>query len=135
VIIALFGMTRVFVPSDLRFIGINISTLARISPMLIPLISHDRAGFGGGLCSIGCLLLFMARFAELNRSLVEIVAVMGCAGFGGAIGVHFAVGYLDFFHLLPAFAGFFLFILADALLWAGWRKLGPDILDAPTPDH
>jgi hypothetical protein len=122
VTIALFGMTRVFVPSDLRFIGINVSTLARISPMLIPLISHDRAGFGGGLCSIGCLLLFMARFAELNRGLVEIVAVMGFTGFGGAIGVHFAVGYLDFFHLLPAFAGFLLFILADALLWAGWRR-------------
>jgi hypothetical protein len=129
--IAVFGMTRVFVPSDLGFIGINVSVLARISPMLIPLISHDRAGFGGGLCSIGSLLLFMARCAELNRSLVEIVAVMGCAGFGCAIGVHFAVGYLDFFHLLPAFAGFFLFILADALLWAGWRKLAPGVLDAP----
>jgi hypothetical protein len=133
--IAIFGMTRVFVPSDLGFIGINVSALARISPMLIPLISHDRAGFGGGLCSIGCLLLFMARCAELNRSLAEIVAVMGCAGFGCAIGVHFAVGYLDFFHLLPAFAGFFLFILADALLWAGWRKHAPGILDAPTSAH
>jgi hypothetical protein len=135
VTIAVFGMTRVFVPSDLGFIGINVSALARISPMLIPLISHDRAGFGGGLCSIGCLLLFMARCAELNRSLAEIVAVMGCAGFGCAIGVHFAVGYLDFFHLLPAFAGFFLFILADALLWAGWRKHAPGILDAPTSAH
>ena len=135
VTIALFGMTRVFVPSDLRFIGINVSTLARISPMLIPLISHDRAGFGGGLCSIGCLLLFMARFAEVNRNLAEIVAVMGCTGFGGAIGVHFVVGYVDFFHLLPAFAGFLLFIIADALLWAGLRKSAPDILDAPTPGH
>jgi hypothetical protein len=135
VTIALFGMTRVFVPSDLRFIGINVSTLARISPMLIPLISHDRAGFGGGLCSIGCLLLFMARCAELNRSLAEIVAVMGCAGFGGAISVHFAVGYVDFFHLMPAFAGFFLFIIADALLWAALRKHAPGILDAPPPAH
>jgi hypothetical protein len=103
--------------------------------MLIPLISHDRAGFGGGLCSIGCLLLFMARCAELNRSLAEIVGVMGCAGFGCAIGVHFAVGYLDFFHILPAFTGFLLFILADALLWAGWRKHAPGILDVPTPAH
>lgn len=120
--IAFFGMTRVFVPSDLRFIGLDVRALARISPTLIPVISHDRAGFGGGLCSIGCLLLFMARCAELNRSLAEIVAVMGCAGFGGAIGVHFVVGYLDFFHLLPAFAGFLLFILADGLLWAGWRN-------------
>jgi hypothetical protein len=119
--IAIFGMTRVFVPSDLRFIGLDQGALIRISPSLIPVISHDRAGFGGGLCSIGCLLLFMARCAELNRSLVQIVGVMGCAGFAGAIGVHFAVGYLDFFHLLPAFAGCLIFIAADGLLWAGWR--------------
>jgi hypothetical protein len=120
--IAIFGMTTVFVPSDLRFIGLDISAVRRISPLLIPVISHDRAGFGGGLCSIGSLLLFMARCAELNRSLVEIVAVMGCAGFGCAIGVHFAVGYLDFAHLLPAFAGLMVFVLADGLLWAGRRK-------------
>ncbi len=93
--------------------------------MLIPVISHDRAGFGGGLCSIGCLLLFMARCAKLSRSLVEIVGVMGCAGFGGAIGVHFAVGYLDFLHLLPALVGFLLFATADALLWVAWRRRAP----------
>jgi TRAP-type C4-dicarboxylate transport system permease small subunit len=64
----------------------------------------------------------MARYAELNRSLVEIVTVMGCAGFGFAIGVHFVVEYLDFFHLLPAFIGLFIFILAAGFLWAGWRQ-------------
>ena len=68
--IACFGMTTVFVPSDLRFMGIDRNTLHQISPMLIPVISHDRAGFGGGLCSMGCLLLFIARCAELTRSLV-----------------------------------------------------------------
>ena len=46
--IAVFGMTTVFVPSDLRFIGLDVSVLKRISPMLIPVISHDRAGFGVG---------------------------------------------------------------------------------------
>ena len=119
--IALFGMTTVFVPSDLRFIGLSVESLHKISPMLIPVISHDRAEFGGALCSIGCLLLFMARCAELNRSLIEIIAVMGCTGFASAIGVHFAVGYVDLFHLLPAFVGFSVFILADAFLWVAWR--------------
>lgn len=66
--IAIFGMTTVFVPSDLRFIGLDVSTLRGISPTLIPVISHDRAGFVGGLCSTGCLLLFMSTFAELNRA-------------------------------------------------------------------
>jgi hypothetical protein len=120
--IAIFGMTTVFVPSDLRFIGLNPAALSHISPRLIPVISHDRAGFGGGLCSMGCLLLFIARCADLNRSLVEIVAVMGFAGFGTAIGVHFVVGYVDFIHLLPAFVGFCIFLLATALLWVGWRS-------------
>jgi hypothetical protein len=123
--IAIFGMTTVFVPSDLRFIGLNVSALDRISSSLIPVIAHDRAGFGGGLCSIGFLLLFMARFAELTRNFVEIIAVMGCAGFGAALGVHFIVGYRDFLHLLPGFVGFAIFILADVLLWAGWRKSAP----------
>ena len=118
--IAIFGMTTVFVPSDLRFIGLDVGALSHISHSLIPVISHDRAGFGGGLCSIGCLLLFMARCAPLTRSFVEVVAVMGMAGFGAAIGVHFAVGYLDFLHLLPAFLGLLLFLLANGLLWAGW---------------
>lgn len=117
--IAVFGMTTVFVPSDLDFIGLDPSALRRISPMLIPLISHDRAGFGGGLCSLGILLLFMARCAELSRSFVEIIALMGCVGFGCAIGVHFAVGYLAFLHLLPAFAGLGIFVCATVLLWRG----------------
>lgn len=121
--IAVFGMTTVFVPSDLRFIGLDPHTIARISPRLIPVISHDRAGFGGGLCSIGCLLLFMARFAELTRSFIEIVLVMGWAGFGAAIGVHFVVGYVDFFHLLPAFIGLLIFLVTAALLWSGWRRI------------
>lgn len=123
--IAVFGMTRIFVPSDLRFIGLDVGFLRHISPSLIPVISHDRSGFGGGLCSIGCLLIFMARCAELNRSFVEIVGLMGCAGFGGSIGVHFVVGYVDFFHLLPAFLGSFLFIVAETMLWVGWRQMRP----------
>lgn len=117
--IAVVGMTTVFVPSDLRFIGLDASVLKRISPMLIPVISHDRAGFGVGLCSIGSFLLLVARHAKLSKSLIQIVALMGAAGFGCAIGVHFAVGYLDFLHLLPAHVGLILFMVADLLLWIG----------------
>ncbi len=120
--IAFFGMTTVFVPSDLKFIGLQPADLMRVSSKLIPVISHDRAGFGGGLCSMGCMLLFMARCAELIRSFVEIVAVMGLAGFGFAIGIHFAVGYVDWMHLLPAFTGFGIFLIAEGLLWSAWRQ-------------
>lgn len=120
--IAIFGMTTVFVPSDLRFIGMEPANLARLSHVLIPLIAHDRAGFGGGLCSVGALLFFMARKADLQRSFVEIVAVMGLTGFGAAILVHFAVGYVDFLHLLPAYVGFSIFLVANTLLLIGWRR-------------
>ena len=117
--IAVVGMTAVFVPSDVVFIGLDPAKLQQITPMLIPLISHDRAGFGGGLCSIGAFLLFVARHAEITRNLVEIVALMGCAGFGCAIGIHFVVGYTDLAHLSPAFVGLALFLIAAGLLWAG----------------
>jgi hypothetical protein len=123
--IAAFGMTTVFVPSDLRFIGLGIPVLREISPMLIPVISHDRAGFGGGLFSIGSFLLFTAKSAQLSRSLVEMIAVMGLSGFGCAIGIHFVVGYTDLLHLLPAFFGFAVFIAADVLLWLGYRRALP----------
>ena len=120
--IAVFGMTTVFVPTDLAFIGLDPARIERISPMLIPLISHDRAGFGGGLCSIGAFLLFVSRNAEITRNLVQIVALMGAVGFGCAIAVHFAIGYTDFWHLLPAFIGLAIFLCAAGLLWAGRAK-------------
>jgi hypothetical protein len=36
--------------------------------------------------------------------------------------VHFVVGYTDILHLLPAFLGLLLFIVAEVLLWAGWKQ-------------
>jgi hypothetical protein len=103
------GMTSVFVPQDLAFMHMTRGELQRISPRLVPVIAHDRAGFGGGLFSTGIILAFLARHARVTRSLVEIVAVMGLAGFGAAIGVHPAIGYTDTVHLAPAYAGLLLF--------------------------
>jgi hypothetical protein len=75
------GMARVFVPQDLTFMCVTPADLNRISPRLVPVIAHDRAGFGGGLFSTGVILLFLARRAQLSRSLIQTVAVMGLAGF------------------------------------------------------
>ena len=49
------GMTRVFVPTDLTFMGLDRGQLDSINPRLIPLIAHDRAGFGGGVATAGLL--------------------------------------------------------------------------------
>jgi hypothetical protein len=107
--IMVVGMTSVFVPQDLAFMRMTPAELQEVSPRLVPVIAHDRAGFGGGLFSTGIILLFLARHAPLTRSFVQIVALMGLAGFDAAIGVHPAIGYTDFTHLAPAYVGALVF--------------------------
>src|SRR5204862_6324687 len=51
--IMIVGMTSVFVPQDLTFLGLTPSDLQNVNPRLVPLISHDRAGFGGSVCTCG----------------------------------------------------------------------------------
>ena len=48
-VIVTIGTFVVFVPQDLEFIGLDRAALDGIDPRLVPLIAHDRAGFGGGL--------------------------------------------------------------------------------------
>jgi hypothetical protein len=108
--IMVVGMTRIFVPQDLTFMHMTRTQLQDISPRLLPVIAHDRAGFGGGLFSTGIILLFMGRHSRLTKSLVQVVCLMGLAGFGAAIGVHPAIGYTDFGHLAPAYIGAIVFL-------------------------
>jgi hypothetical protein len=105
--IMIVGMTRVFVSQDLEFMGAQVSDLRTISQKLVPLIAHDRSGFGGGLFSGGLAILFIALFAvrQADRALWLTLAASGAIGFGCAIGIHFVVGYTSFTHLLPAYLG------------------------------
>lgn len=109
--ILVIGMTEVFVPSDLAFIGYQRDELHAINPRLIPLIAHDRAGFGGGLFTTGLLLLAIVWKAPLSRHLWEALTLAGLAGFGCAIGVHYPIGYIDLGHLAPAWLGAVIFVL------------------------
>jgi len=118
--IIVVGMTFVFVPQDLEFMGVSVAQLRELSAVLIPLIAHDRAGFGGGLFSIGFLIILMMRHAPITRSFVELIVVMGVAGFGAALGVHAAVGYTDTTHLVPAYLGCVLFAAGAGFLIAGY---------------
>ena len=56
--IFIVGMTAVFVPQDLEYMGMTAADLSAITPRLVPLIAHDRAGFGGGVCCAGATLFF-----------------------------------------------------------------------------
>ena len=110
------GMTTVFVPQDLVFMGVGPEELARINPRLVPLIAHDRAGFGGGLVSCGLAVAACAWCGRPGRALWQALALAGATGFGCAIGVHLVVGYVDVVHLGPALAGALLFTAATVTL-------------------
>jgi len=113
------GMTRVFVPQDLEFMGLTAEDLRQINPRLVPLIAHDRAGFGGALVSCGLAMFLCVLRAVPSRSLRQALGVAGIAGFGTAIGVHPAIGYLSLSHLGPAVFGAIVFALGVALAAPG----------------
>jgi hypothetical protein len=97
-----FGSTVVFVPQDIEFMKLTAADLTRINPRLVPLIAHDRAGFGGGLASIGVLVFFCIWCGKPSRSLWQATALAGGVGFATAIGVHPVIGYNSLSHIGPA---------------------------------
>jgi hypothetical protein len=109
------GMTSVFVPQDLMFIGMTARELHAVNPRLVPLIAHDRAGFGGGTVACGLTIWSVVWCGTPSRSLWQALCLAGIAGFGTAIGVHFVVGYMDLTHLAPAALGAVLFSIGLAL--------------------
>ncbi len=134
-VIMFLGATEVFVAEDLRFIGLTREALAAVNPRLIPLIAHDRAGFGGGLATTGVLLLTCAWYARPSRAFHEAVLLAGTAGFGCAIGTHFVEGYRNPLHLAPAFAGAALFVASISLAMIGRRGDAPAGLGPSRPPH
>lgn len=104
-VITTIGMTAVFVPEDLAYLGVDVADLHAFNPRLVPLIAHDRAGFGGAMASAGLAMLAICWFARPDRALRGFLALVGVVGFGPAIGVHFAIGYTSFVHLAPATLG------------------------------
>lgn len=122
VIIMTVGMTSVFVPQDLEYMQLCAADLDAVNPRLIPLIAHDRAGFGGGVACCGLTMLLCIFCSGTSRSLWQALVVVGAAGFGTAIGVHFPIGYTSFTHLAPAFLGATMFVAGMALTWGGMMR-------------
>ena len=114
-VILTMGATAVFVPQDLEYLGLSVAELDALNPRLVPLIAHDRAGFGGALVSAGVAATLCVWCGRPSRSLWQALAVAGLAGFGPAVGVHFAIGYTDPLHLAPAVAGAALYAAGLAL--------------------
>ena len=104
------GITTVFVPQDLAFMGVERAQLDAINPRLVPLIAHDRAGFGGGVATCGITMFLCIWCGSRSRHLWQAVAISGAAGFSTAILIHPAIGYNDIIHIAPACIGAALFV-------------------------
>jgi dihydroorotate dehydrogenase len=102
-IISLVGVTTTFVKTDLNYLCITPSKLNTFNQHLIPVISHDRAGFGGGLVSVGLLVLMISLWGfRQNQKWIWWTLLFGSLpAFITAFAVHFMIGYTDFYHLLP----------------------------------
>lgn len=106
--ISVIGVTDVFVHEDLEFMRTTASALAAANPRLIPLVAHDRATLGGMLLASGWVFLLPALwgFRRGVSWLWWTTLGAGTIAYAAAIAVHYAVGYLNVLHLLPAFGGF-----------------------------
>jgi hypothetical protein len=118
-VITTVGMTTVFVPQDLEYIGGTRAAIASIHPHLLPLIAHDRAGFGGALASFGVAMFACLRYGRASRALWQALAIAGAAGFTTAVGIHPVIGYLSLTHLAPAVLGMLVFAGGLALAISG----------------
>jgi hypothetical protein len=116
------GMTAVFVPQDLEFMRITRAELQQHSARLIPLIAHDRAGFGGALVSCGVAMLFAVLYGTPSRNLWQALAIAGTAGFATAVGIHPLIGYTNATHLGPAVFGCLVFAIGLALFSVSFSR-------------
>ncbi|MET7293099.1 hypothetical protein ABZS79_13325 [Streptomyces griseoloalbus] len=105
--ISVVGLTGVFVPTDLAFLGTGTRTLDAVSPRLVPFIAHDRAGFGGALMSAAVAIALLSAWGwRRGESWVFwTLAAAAAAGFLPAVAVHGAIHYTDFVHLAPVHLG------------------------------
>lgn len=121
------GVSGVFVPEDLRFIGLRLAEL-RAVPRLVPLIAHDRVGFGGTVVVLGLVTLACLWCSPPSRHLWQGLAVGGSLALAAGIGTHLHVGYTDVGHLLPVLAAAASLVVglgATSGAWLGLSVTGP----------
>ncbi|MGG0718424.1 dihydroorotate dehydrogenase [Robertmurraya massiliosenegalensis] len=112
-VISTIGITNVFVPTDILYICMTPEQLHDITSKLIPVIAHDRAGFGGALISVGLLVFTLSLwgFHQGEKWVWYTFLFGGIPAFAAGIATHFVIGYTTFIHLLPAYFALFLFIV------------------------
>ena len=116
-VIATVGITTVFVPEDLEFMQTSSEHLFGAHPRLVPLIAHDRATFGGMLiaCGVCVLLSSLWGFRRGHAWLWWALVGAGVSAYAATISVHWHVGYDSLKHLLPAYLGLAMVVVAGML--------------------
>jgi hypothetical protein len=106
VVISIIGMTTVFVREDLADLQLCAADLTAV-PGLVPLVAHDRGTFGGMLmvCGLTMLLAALWGFRRGAGWLWWTFVAAGTLGYAVSIVVHHVVGYVDGWHLAPAYGG------------------------------
>jgi hypothetical protein len=104
-VISTVGLTSVFVPTDLDFMGTHAEHLRQADAHLLPFIAHDRSGFGGALIGAGVAVLMISMWGwRRGQRWIWWCLLVGCAfGTVPVLIVHFTIGYTHFEHLLPVY--------------------------------
>jgi dihydroorotate dehydrogenase len=124
IIISYIGVTSIFVSTDLAYICMPPDMLQDFNENLLPVLAHDRAGFGSALLSVGILVLTMSLWGiqQGNRWIWWTYVVGGMPAFYAGIYIHFAIGYTTFIHLLPAYIALALYVIGLVLTYSYLRK-------------
>lgn len=124
IVISTIGVSKVFVSTDLSFLCMSPQMLDSISSNLIPVIAHDRAGFGSALISVGLLVLMISLwgFRKGERWIWNTLCLGALPAFIAGIGTHIYIGYTTFIHLLPVYFLVILYLLGLLLSYPFLRK-------------
>ncbi|MGW6569416.1 hypothetical protein [Streptomyces sp. NPDC054975] len=131
-VISVVGLTGVFVPTDLVFLGADTQTLEAVNPRLIPFVAHDRAGFGGALMAAAVAITLLSAWGWRRGEAWVFWSLATAAAFGflPAVVVHGAIHYTDFLHLAPVYFGI-LTTTTGLLLARPYLCARPDFPDTP----
>jgi dihydroorotate dehydrogenase len=112
-VISVIGASHVFVPTDLTYLCLTPDMLNEFNDRLIPVIAHDRAGFGSALLSVGLLVLMLALWGirEGERWVWWTFTIGAIPAFLSGLITHFVISYTDFAHLLPAYFAVVLYLV------------------------
>jgi len=105
--VSVIGLTTVFVPTDLAFLGTDADRLHAANARLLPFIAHDRAGFGGALMAAALAIILLSAWGWRRGEawVWWTLALAAITGFGPAVVVHVLIHYTSFEHIVPVYLG------------------------------